>query len=183
MTHTDFGGGKFVKMSDIVYNLATSDPSDKRMSVPWRIWEIALGRMNNFGHAGFERDELASLVTGKPMARDSWSPENAVGRVERQLVAKYVRVLKDMGRIAPTSTSLCVVVRHDIVTRPRGKGGYDDMCSEPSHMRVRRMAWEPPHGWFDPVAGAVAASASASQRHPGTVQNTSHTPWNTRGVA
>ena len=71
MTHTDFHGGKFVKMSDIVFELASTDPADKRMSVPWRIWELALGRMNNWGHAGFEKDELASLVTGKPMAGNS----------------------------------------------------------------------------------------------------------------
>jgi hypothetical protein len=155
LSHVDFSGGKFVKMSDIVYKLATSDPSDKSMSVPWRIWEIALGRMNNWGHAGFERDELASLITGKPTAGNTWGPENAVGRSERDLIWKYIRVLKQMGRIAPASTSLCLVVSHDIVTRPRGKGGYDDLCCEPGHMRFRRMSWEPSTGWFDPATGVT----------------------------
>jgi hypothetical protein len=142
----DFNGGKFVKMSDIVYKLAVADPSDKRMSLPWRIWEISLGRMNNWGHAGFAKDELASLILGK----------SALSRTERQKVWKYVKVLKDLGRIAPVSTSLCIVVRHDIVTRPRGKGGYDDLCCEPNHMPYRRMVWEPSAGWFDAETGITA---------------------------
>ena len=149
-------------MSDIVYKLASSDPSDKRMSIPWRLWKIALGKMNNWGHAGFEKDELASLITGKPTLGNAWGPENAVGRTERQLVWKYLKVLKDMGRIAPASTSLCIVVRHDIVTG-RGKGGYDHLCCEPAHMKVRRMVWEPPTGWFDPETGVAAGGTSHSQ--------------------
>jgi hypothetical protein len=173
LTHTDFGGGKFVKMSDIVFKLATSDPADKRMSIPWRIWEIALGRMNNWGHAGFEKDELASLVTGMQLPGDSWNPDDAVGRTERQLVWKYVKVLKEMGRVAPASTSLCVVVRHDIVTRPRGKGGYAHICCEPEHMRYRQMVWEPPHGWFDPETGVSAGVAVPAPWTPGV---TPHTP-------
>jgi hypothetical protein len=183
LTHIDFDGGKFVKMSDVIFNLATTDPSDKRMSIPWRIWEIPLGRMNNFGHAGFRRDELAALVTGKTVPGQGWGSEDAVSRVERQLVWKYVKVLKDLGRVAPSSTTLCIVVRHDIVTRPRGKGGYDDMCCEPDHMDVRRMAWEPPHGWFDPETGVVSSVNGAPSWTPNVSQNNTRTPWNTQGVA
>jgi len=170
-------------MSDIVFNLATIDPADRRMSIPWRIWEISLGRMNNFGHAGFARDELASLVTGKAVPGQSWGPDNAVGRVERKLVWKYTKILKDLGRIAPSSTSLCIVVRHDIVTRPRGKGGYDDMCCEPDHMKVRRMAWEPSTGWFDPQTGVIAVAATVSQWSSSVAPNATHTPWNVSSVA
>jgi hypothetical protein len=170
-------------MSDVIYNLATTDPADRRMSVPWRIWEIALGRMNNFGHAGFGRDELAALVTGKPIPGQGWGPDDAVGRVERQLVWKYIKVLKDLGRIAPASTALCIVARHDIVTRPRGKGGYYDMCCEPDHRDVRRMAWEPATGWFDPETGVAGSVGGVHQWAVNVSQSTAPVAWNQTGVA
>lgn len=158
MSHIDFKGRKYTAVSDLICTLAAESAVDKRMSLPWRIWELALGRMNNWGHAGFRRDELATLATGKR--------EADVERIDRQRVWKYVKVLKAMGRIAPASTSLCLVVRHDLAQRPRGKGSYGDLCCEPAHHDLRLKVWEPAHGWIDPKTGVIVVNPSVAVVDP-----------------
>jgi hypothetical protein len=50
----------WIAVSDSIGTLAERER--KRMSVPWRIWEICLSRANNWGHAGFRPGELPRLV-------------------------------------------------------------------------------------------------------------------------
>jgi hypothetical protein len=107
----------------------------KRMSVPWRIWELALYRANNWGHAGFRPGELPRLACGD----DS--------RASRQTVYRGMRILADMGRIMPVtergSTQLCIVINSKIAQRRAGKGRRLNMCSEPEHMDYRETTWPP----------------------------------------
>jgi hypothetical protein len=65
------------------------EPDLKRMSGPWRVWEICLGRMNNWGHAAFDAGELARLATGK----DTGSG--------RQMITRWLDTLAQMRRIKP----------------------------------------------------------------------------------
>ena len=46
-------------------NLKLTADDLKVMNGPWRVWEIALQRMNNWGHAGFRPGELAQIACGK----------------------------------------------------------------------------------------------------------------------
>ena len=105
----------------------------KRMSVPWRIWEISFSRMNNWGHAAFKPRELVTLVCGDDE------------RSDKQAVARGIAILSDMGRIAPPgspgSTVLCIVVNRSLVQRAAGKGGRLNVCSEPMHRDLRETCW------------------------------------------
>ncbi len=106
-----------------------------RMSMPWRLWEVAVARMNNHGHAAFRKDELTRLACGK------------VSRSDTQAVYRGLRVLADMGRIAPVgdkgSTLFCVLVNADIAMRSAGRGNYKYLCSEPTHMDIRQTPYSP----------------------------------------
>src|SRR5215469_15769430 len=80
--------------------------TDRRMSGPWRVWEIALSRMNNWGHAAFDPGELAEHACGKD------TPSN------RAMVTRWLKTLAGMNRIMPMtdggSTQLCVVVNSEL---------------------------------------------------------------------
>ncbi len=107
----------------------------KRMSVPWRIWEISIARANNWGHAAFRTGELVRLVCGSD------------NRSDRAAVNRGLKVLAAMGRIAPLrpngSTLYCVMVNRNIAQRAAGKGSRKDMCSEPTHMDARETPFSP----------------------------------------
>ncbi|SRR6266704_473664 len=111
----------------------------KRMSMPWRLWEISVARMNNYGHAAFHTDELVKLACGK------------VSRADTQAVYRGLRTLADMGRIAPVgekgTTLLCVMVNTEVAMRGAGKGNYKFLCSEPSHMDIRQTPYVTVAGW------------------------------------
>jgi hypothetical protein len=52
-------------MSDEVTSTVEAQAcGNRKMSVPWRLWEITLCRMNNWGHAPFDPKELQMLVCG-----------------------------------------------------------------------------------------------------------------------
>lgn len=128
------------------------EPDLKRMSGPWRVWELCLGRMNNWGHAAFDPGELAELATG----RDTPSG--------RQMIARWLKTLADMRRVKPPSepggsTQLCVIVSCDLAWRGAGRAS-DYYCSEPSHRQSRKQTWPeqeqepsnpPAHESTDPV--------------------------------
>jgi len=100
------------------------EPDLKRMSGPWRVWEVCLSRMNNGGHAPFDTGELAKLATGKD------TPSG------RQMVTRWLRTLADMRRIKPPgepggSTQLCVIVTSELAWRGAGRA-KDYYCAEPS---------------------------------------------------
>jgi len=104
----------------------------KRMSGPWRVWELCIARANNWGHAAFRPGELARLACG----RDS--------RSNRDQVHRWLRTLGQMGRIdSRNSTQLCVMVNRDVVQRQAGKGSRKDMCSEPAHLDMRETPYAP----------------------------------------
>jgi hypothetical protein len=107
----------------------------KRMSMPWRLWEVVIARMNNYGHAAFRKDELTRLACGK------------VSRSDVQAVYRGLRILADMGRIAPVgdkgSTLFCVLVNEDIAMRSAGRGNYKYLCSEHSHIDIRQTPYSP----------------------------------------
>jgi hypothetical protein len=106
-----------------------------RMTMPWRLWEISLARINNYGHAAFRRDELTRLACGR------------VSRSDTQAVYRGLRILATMGRIAPVgdkgSTLFCVMVNVDIAMRSAGKGNYKYLCAEPTHMDIRQTPYSP----------------------------------------
>lgn len=135
-------------MSDEVTSTVEAQAcGNRKMSVPWRLWEITLCRMNNWGHAAFDAKELQMLVCG------------SVGDSEKHAVARGFKTLTDLGRISPDSTRLCVVVNYDMWRRGAGKGKWDDTCSEPSHRPHRRHVWSPVGGWKtvkrEPATGTV----------------------------
>jgi hypothetical protein len=106
--------------------------TDKRMSGPWRAWEIVLSRMNNWGHAAFDAGELAELACGKD------TPSN------RQMVSRWLKTLGDMKRIMPVShggsTQLCVVVNSELAQRGSGRAS-DYLCAEPGHRGHQKQSW------------------------------------------
>ena len=106
-----------------------------RMSMPWRLWEISILRMNNYGHAAFRTDELTRLACGK------------VTRSNRDAVRRGLHNLAAMGRIAPVgdkgSTLFCVLINVDIAMRSAGKGNYKYLCSEHTHMDIRQTPYSP----------------------------------------
>lgn len=112
---------------------------ERRMSIPWRLWEITLCRINNWGHAAFDISELEMLVCG------------AVGKSEGQVLTRGFKTLTELGRISPDSTRLCVVVNDDLWRRGGGKGSWEDSCSEPAHRAHRRHVWSAVRGWEQPV--------------------------------
>jgi hypothetical protein len=111
------------------------------MSGPWRVWEICLGHMNNWGHAPFDPGELAALATGKD------TPSG------RQMVSRWLDTLAVMRRIKPPrepggSTQLCVIVSRDLAWRGAGRAS-EHFCSEPSHRQTRKETW--PESEPDPI--------------------------------
>jgi hypothetical protein len=145
-----------------------------RMSMPWRIWELALAKLNNYGHAPFCKDELVKLACG------------AVNRANVQAVKRGMKTLADMGRIAPVgdggSTVLCIRVNADITQRAVGKGGYKYVCSEPSHMGDLKVTAYDPGGIIPPPGGTDGVSATHDEHavvappEAGTSQNACR-PW------
>ena len=105
----------------------------KRMSMPWRIWEISVARANNWGHAAFRNGELVRLCCGENTPAD------------RLAVKRGMQRLVEMERIAPMhehgSTVFCVIVNQYYVWRGAGKGGRRDVCAEPEHMDMRETPW------------------------------------------
>jgi hypothetical protein len=112
--------------------LLLANTERKRMSMPWRLWELALARMNNYGHAPFRKDEIVRLACGE------------VSRSNTQAVRRGMVTLASMGRIAPVgdngSTLFCVMVNPEVAQRRAGKGSYKFLCSEISHMSIRQSA-------------------------------------------
>jgi len=118
----------------------------KRMSGPWRVWEVSLARANNWGHAAFRPGELARLACGQD------SPSNRIQ------VHRWLKTLAEMGRIDPLhSTPLCVMINRDIIQRQAGKGSRKHMCSEPAHMDMREQPYSP--NTLDPAFTAPPAMA------------------------
>lgn len=104
----------------------------KRMSGPWRVWEICIARANNWGHAAFRPGELAGLACGVD------SPAN------RDQVRRWLKILGEMCRVdSRHSTQLCVMVNRDIAQRQAGKGSRKHMCFEPAHADMREEPYAP----------------------------------------
>jgi hypothetical protein len=106
----------------------------KYMTGAWRVWELSLIRLNNYGHAPFKPGELAQLACG------SDTPAN------RARVRQWMKALVAMGRIKRAtktewgSTQQCIVVSNLWVNRGAGRGmAY--MCCEPKHFDYRRTSW------------------------------------------
>lgn len=149
------GFERFTAMSDdVARNVVAQACGERRMSVQWRLWEITLCRINNWGHAAFDRHELQMLVCG------------AVGEPERRAIDRGFKVLIGLGRISPESTRLCVVVNDDLWRRGAGKGTWEDACSEAAHRPYRRHVWSAVSGWQprkqDVATGSVAVPVPVS---------------------
>jgi len=111
---------------------ALAECERKRMSGPWRVWELCVARANNWGHAAFRLGELARLACGKDSAAN------------RDQVRRWLKILCEMGRIDPQhSTQLCVMVNRDVAQRNAGKGSRKDMCWEPTHTDIRETPYSP----------------------------------------
>ena len=127
----------------------------KRMAMPWRLWELALARMNNHGHAPFRKNELVAMACDK------------VSRSDIQAVYRGLKILAAMGRIAPVgeggSTLFCIMVNTDIAQRAAGKGNYRFLCSEPSHMDTRQESYHAP----DPTDPSEWTNAKVAERASG----------------
>jgi hypothetical protein len=122
--------GSWSAVSDDISTLV--DRERKRMSGPWRVWELCVAKANNWGHAAFRPGELATLACGKD------SPSN------RDQVRRWLKILCDMGRIDPEhSTQVCVMVNRDVVQRRAGKGSRQDVCWESSHADIREAPYSP----------------------------------------
>lgn len=128
------GFERFTAMSDEATNKVQAC-GNRHMSVAWRLWEITLCRMNNWGHAPFDLKELQMLVCG------------SVGESEGAALRRGFKTLITLERISPDSTQLCVAVNDDLWRRGGGRGSWDDTCSEPAHRDNRRHAWSATRGW------------------------------------
>lgn len=131
----------------------------RKMSMPWRLWELALARMNNYGHAAFRKNELVVMACG------------SVTRSDIQAVYRGLKNLADMGRIAPVgeggSTLFCIMVNTDIAQRAAGKGNYRFLCSEPSHMDIRQEPYRSP----DPTDPSEWTNAKVAERERGAISS------------
>lgn len=133
------GFERFTAMNDDTTAKVEAQACGNRlMSAPWRLWEITLCRINNWGHAAFDLNELEMLVCG------------ALGASERKAVRRGLDTLTELSRVAPGSTRLCVVVNYGLWRRGAGKGSWDDSCSEPAHRQYRRHVWSPESDWHTP---------------------------------
>ena len=134
----------------------------KRMSVPWRIWDICLWRANNWGHAGFRPGQLARLVCGD----DS--------RNSRQAVNRGLKTLAEMGRIMPPaprgSTQLCVVISSEVAQRRAGKGRPRPRAAAPA--RTARAGTFPAGG--RPAGTGHSARALLGVRCPSKIRPSSN---------
>jgi hypothetical protein len=155
--------------------LLLANTERKRMSMPWRLWELALARMNNYGHAPFRKDEIVRLACGE------------VSRSNTQAVRRGMVTLASMGRIAPVgdngSTLFCVMVNPEVAQRRAGKGSYKFLCSEISHMSIRQSPYDP--AWvIRPPAGPVEVDDGPDdyrewrRQSPGESGSGSARPWN-----
>lgn len=144
------GFERFTAMSDQAVDKVQAC-GNRHMSVAWRLWEITLCHMNNWGHAPFDPRQLQMLICG------------ATGEPERRAVDRGFKNLKALGRIAPESTPLCVVVNDDMWRRGAGKGKWDDTCSEPSHRPYRRHVWSAKDGWKTARRHATAGTATVGE--------------------
>ncbi len=130
------GFERFTAMSDDIGKVVAQAAGNRHMSIPWRLWELVLCRINNWGHAPFDPNELQMLACA------------AVGPSERRAVNRGLKILSEnLGRISPDSTTLCVVVNADLWRRGAGKGKWDDDCSEPAHRAYKRHTWSATRGW------------------------------------
>jgi hypothetical protein len=115
-----------------VADLELTETERKHMNGPWRVWEAALRRLNNYGHAPFRPGELTKIVCGVD------TPSN------RNRVRNWMKGLAAMGRIAPLakggSTQLCILINNHVANRGAGKP-MDFMCWEPSHADCRKRHW------------------------------------------
>lgn len=122
--------GSWSAVSDDIETLAERER--KRMSGPWRVWELCVARANNWGHAAFRPDELAKLACGKDSASN------------KDQVRRWLKILAAMDRIDPKhSTQLCVMVNRDVAQRSAGKGSRKDICWEPAHTDLRETPYSP----------------------------------------
>lgn len=150
------GFERFTAVSDDVANKVVAQACGNRhMSIPWRLWEITLCRINNWGHAPFDVDELTMMVCG------------AVGSSERKALNRGFKTLIELERIAPESSRLCVVANDDWWRRGAGKGSWEDTCSEPSHRQHRRHVWSATRGWVAHQREASIKTAGVTQLAPG----------------
>jgi hypothetical protein len=147
-----------------------------RMSGPWRVWELSMSRVSNWGHAAFRPGELVTLACRKD------TPSNRVQ------LHRWIKVLAEMGRIDPErSTPLCILVNRDVAQRNRGKGARKDLCWEPLHFDIRETPYWPsvindPDPWeVDGMATEMSeAVADESEAHtlvsePDTKMSEQHT--------
>jgi hypothetical protein len=155
---------RFTAMSDDVGQIVEQVRGNRLMSAPWRLWELALCRMNNWGHAAFDVDELEMLVCG------------CKGKSERQVLKRAFDTLIDLGRISPESTTLCVVVNTDLWARGAGKGAWDHACSEPSHRAHRRHRWSGKQGWRLPDVDVPESTFNDPWGTPNVPAGTSSVP-------
>jgi hypothetical protein len=120
----------FVRM--IISDFELTDAMRRHMNGPWRVWTVALARLNNYGHAPFRPGELAEKVCGKD------TPSN------RDRVRDWLKALAAMGWIKPLgrggSTQLCLMIHSEVANRGAGKA-TDYVCWEPSHADIRKHAW------------------------------------------
>lgn len=105
------------------------------MSPAWRLWQVSLGRMNNYNHAAFRPGELARLVYGKDT-----KPNRHAVKVQMGILAgiEWIAPVCDTG-----STPLCIMVSQQIACRGAGKGRRKDVCGEIAHMDMRETIFHP----------------------------------------
>jgi hypothetical protein len=140
-----------------------------RMSGPWRVWELSLARVSNWGHSAFKPGELVTLACGND------TPPNRIQ------LHRWIKVLAQMGRIDPErSTPLCILVNRDIAQRNRGKGARKDLCWEPMHSDIREMPYWPsvidgPDPWEVDGMATETSEAHTETSEPDTKMSEAHT--------
>lgn len=123
-----------VNAGDEMMEFILTEDMRRKMNMAWRVWTLAVIRMNNWGHAGFKPGELALLATGEDT------------RSTRGMVSKAIKNLGEMGWIKPPagefgSTQHCIIVNPRWAYRGAGRAS-NFLCAEPTHFGRQKERWD-----------------------------------------
>jgi hypothetical protein len=93
----------------------------------FRLYLLAVSRMNKWGHCPFRPGELLRLLN-----------------VSRPTFRKAMRTLQSAKLIAPESTALCVALSSQAIRR---NDRSEKRCAEPSHLDTQECMWVHGKGW------------------------------------
>jgi hypothetical protein len=105
------------------FGMATTLPT------AFRLYLLAVARVNRWGHCPFHRGELRTLLG-----------------VSQPTLRQAMNSLESTKMTSPESSSLCVVLSARAIRRADRS---DVRCTEPDHFGKQELMWIHGHGWED----------------------------------